>query len=121
MSADQPVILVADPYLRHGSLKNCKLPLIGIQYRIVVGIILKVVIIWNFKKVFIITKCITFAWKLVHTRFVVLSESIHAGFPNVRFFLERTPVDVRYDLFDRSIQGFQRGISVFLSVRTASP
>lgn len=29
MSADQPVILVADPYLRHGSLKNCKLPLIG--------------------------------------------------------------------------------------------
>ena len=121
MSADQPVILVADPYLRHGSLKNCKLPLIGIQYRIVVGIILKVVIIWNFKKVFIITKCITFAWKLVHTRFVVLFKSIHAGFPNVRFFLERTPVDVRYDLFDRSIQGFQRGISVFLSVRTASP
>ena len=56
MSADQPVILVADPYLRHGSLKNCRLPLIGIQYRIVVGIILKVVIIWNFKKVFIITK-----------------------------------------------------------------
>ena len=36
-------------------------------------------------------------------------------------YLERTPVDVRYDLFDRSIQGFQRGISVFLSVRTASP
>lgn len=29
MSADQPVILVADPYLRHGSLKNCKLSLIG--------------------------------------------------------------------------------------------
>ena len=84
-------------------------------------IILKVVIIWNFKKVFIITKCITFAWKLVHTRFVVLFKSIHAGFPNVRFFLERTPVDVRYDLFGRSIQGFQRGISVFLSVRTASP
>ena len=121
MSADQPVILVADPYLRHGSLKNCKLPLIGIQYRIVVGIILKVVIIRNFKKVFIIAKYITFAWKLVHTRFVVLFKSIHAGFPNVRFFLERTPVDVRYDLFDRSIQGFQRGISVFLSVRTASP
>ena len=121
MSADQPVILVADPYLRHGSLKNCKLPLIGIQYRIVVGIILKVIIIWNFKKVFIIAKYITFAWKLVHTRFVVFFKSIHAGFPNVRFFLERTPVDVRYDLFDRSIQGFQRGISVFLSVRTASP
>ena len=51
MSADQPAILVADPYLRHGSLKNCRLPLISIQYRIVVGIILKVVIIWNFKKV----------------------------------------------------------------------
>lgn len=84
------------------------------QYRIVVGIILKMVIIWNFKKVFIITKCITFAWKLVHTRFVVLFESIHAGFPNVRFFLERTLVDVRYDLFDRSIQSFQRGISIFL-------
>lgn len=85
-----------------------------IQYRIVVGIILKVVIIWNFKKVFIITKCITFAWKLVHTRFVVLFKSIHAGFPNVRFFLERTLVDVRYDLFDRSIQSFQRDISIFL-------
>ena len=57
---------------------------------------LDVVIIRNFKKVFIITKCITFAWKLVHTRFVVLFESIHAGFPNVRFFLERTLVDVCY-------------------------
>ncbi len=49
-----------------------------------------------------------------HTRFVVLFKSIHAGFPNVRFFLERTLVDVRYDLFDRSIQSFQRGISIFL-------
>ena len=49
MAADQPVILITDPYLRHCSLKNCRLPFIGIQYRIVVGIILKVVIIWNFK------------------------------------------------------------------------
>ena len=48
-AADQPVILITDPYLRHCSLKNCRLPFIGIQYRIVVGIILKVVIIWNFK------------------------------------------------------------------------
>ena len=54
MAADQPVILITDPYLRHCSLKNCRLPFIGIQYRVVVGIILKVVIIWNFKKVFII-------------------------------------------------------------------
>ena len=77
MAADQLVILITDPYLRHCSLKNCRLPFVGIQYRIVVGIILKVVIIWNFKKVFIITKCITFVWKLVHTRFVVLFESIH--------------------------------------------
>ena len=50
MTADQPVILIADPYLRHCSLKNCRLPLIGIQYRIIVGIILKVIIIWNFRK-----------------------------------------------------------------------
>ena len=49
MAADQPVILITDPYLRHCSLKNCRLPFVGIQYRIVVGIILKVVIIWNFK------------------------------------------------------------------------
>ena len=78
------------------------------------GIILKMVIIRNFKKVFIITKCITFAWKLVHTRFIVLFKSIHAGSPNVRLFLERTLVDVRYNLFNRSIQSFQRGISIFL-------
>lgn len=41
MAADQPVILIADPYLRHCSLKNCRFSLMSIQYRIVVGIILK--------------------------------------------------------------------------------
>ena len=50
MAANQPVILITDPYLHHCSLKNCRLPFIGIQYRIVMGIILKVVIIWNFKE-----------------------------------------------------------------------
>ena len=30
MAADQPVILITDPYLRHCSLKNCRLPFIGI-------------------------------------------------------------------------------------------
>ncbi len=96
------------------ALRIAGFPFIGIQYRIVVGIILKVVNIWNFKKVFIITKCITFAWKLVHTRFVVLLDPFMRDFRMSDFFLERTLVDVRYDLFDRSIQSFQRGISIFL-------
>ena len=69
-------------YLRHCSLKNCRLPL-GIQYRIVVGIILKLVIIWNFKKVFKV-----YNFRLVAgSRGLSLLFQIHScGISNVRFF-----------------------------------
>lgn len=59
-------------------------------------IILEMLIIGNFEKVSVITKCVVLAWKLVHTRFIVLLEPVYPRFTNIEFFLELSLIDVCY-------------------------
>ena len=47
MFADQPVILITDPYLSTCGFKNCGFTTISVQYRVVVVIVLDMIVIGN--------------------------------------------------------------------------
>ncbi|MFD1406457.1 hypothetical protein ACFQ5H_31710 [Robinsoniella peoriensis] len=64
------------------------------------GIILEMIIIGDFEKVSVITKRVVLAWKLVHTRFIVLLEPVYPRFTDIGSFLKLSPIDVCYYFFN---------------------
>lgn len=75
--ADQFVVTVTDTDLCHCSLKNCRLVIIRVQYRVIVVIIQQMVIIRYTGKVFIITQHEGFTGKWLHLWFVISKKTFH--------------------------------------------
>ena len=97
---DEPVITVTDYYLCRGSLYNCRLSTICVQYRVIVAIILKMIVIRYFQNLFIIACRILIAWQRFHLRFVIPKVCIHSGSDHL---LKLSSVDVRYYFLRRII------------------
>ena len=111
MGADKPVVFVTDAYLSHSSLKHCRLPMARVQYRVIVAIILKVIIIRYAQEELIVTDREPALWKRAHPRFIIGFKSIRSGSANVFPVLEITLVDVCYYFFRLLIDAVQARIS----------
>ena len=71
MSTDQAVVLITDPNLGRRSFKNCGLVIIRVQYRIVVAIIEKMVVIRYVCKRFIVAQREGSVGKSLHLGLVI--------------------------------------------------
>ena len=71
MSTDQAVVLITDPNLGRCSFKNCGLVIIRVQYRIVVAIIEKMVVIRYVCKRFIVAQREGSVGKSLHLGLVI--------------------------------------------------
>ena len=96
MLTQKPIILITDPYLTHCSFEHCRFSVIRIQYRVIVAVIFKVVIIWYTQKIFIITSRKAARWKRLHFWLVVGLEGILPCPADIIFIPEIRLIDCRY-------------------------
>ena len=82
-----------------------------VQYRVIVAVILKVIIIRYAQEELIVTDREPALWKRAHPRFIIGFKSIRSGSANVFPVLEITLVDVCYYFFRLLIDAVQARIS----------
>ena len=113
MLTQKPVILITNPYLTHCSFEHCRFSMIRIQYRVIVAVIFKVVIIRYTQKIFVIASRKAAQWKRLHFWLVVGLEGILTCPAYIIFILEIRLIDCRYYLLGFFVQRIEACKYVF--------
>ena len=112
MPAYKTVVFVADPDFRHRCFQDCRFAMVCIQYRIIVTIILKMIIIRYTCIIPVITKRIAASRQRTHSRFVIGFKRVHPCFTDVRFLAEFILVDGCYYFLCCPVEFFQTCIDI---------
>lgn len=112
MPAYKTVVFVADPDFRHRCFQDCRFAMVCVQYRIIVTIILKMIIIRYTCIIPVITKRIAASRQRTHPRFVIGFKCVHPCFTDVRFLAEFILVDGCYYFLCCPVEFFQTCIDI---------
>ena len=99
MPADETVVFIADSDFRHRCFQDCRLAMVCVQYRVIVAIILKMIILRYTCIIPVITKRIAASRQRRHPRFVIGFKGVHPCFTDVGFLTEFILVDGCYYFF----------------------